>query len=121
MNKSLVEKLSIKPTGPRSEVETRGDLVSGFTTASHQEGFRSVQAKLLDLPKKDAVDFLGSEFPHKSRSWFERNLKYLMSMDFDDFYEMFNHQDPTAKKAIRNLSRRNTTNGASPTRLAFSI
>lgn len=109
------------PTGPRSEDETNGVSLDEFQAACRRENLGSIQASLLNLSKKEAVDLLRSEFPHKSKSWFERNLKYLMAMDKDDFYVLFNHQDPTAKTAIRNLSRQNANHRVSPMRLAFSM
>lgn len=109
------------PTGPRSEVGIANDLITEFRIACQQANIESLQLVLQNLSKKDAIALLRSEFPHKSKSWFERNLRYLMSMGPDDFYILFNHQDPTAVTAIRNLSRQNTTHRVSPMRLAFSI
>lgn len=109
------------PTGLRSGDKTHGVTLDEFQAACRRENLGSIQAALLNLSKKDAVELLRSEFPHKSKSWFERNLKYLMAMDKDDFYVLFNHQDPTAKTAIRNLSRQNANHRVSPTRLAFSM
>ncbi len=109
------------PTGPRSEVQITDEVNDRFQAACRSERVDSLQGILETLSKRDAISLLHGEFPHKSKSWFERNLRYLTSMDSTGLYSLFGHKDPTARSAIRNLSRGQSANKVSPKRLAFSM
>src|SRR5690606_27586369 len=83
-------------TGPRS-----GDA---FAAACARRDFASLQDAIRDLSKRDAVDHLHALFPHRTRSWMERNLPYLMALDPDAFWRL-THPDPTGEDAVRNVMK----------------
>lgn len=64
-----------------------------------------LQEEIKDMSKKDAVDHLHEQFPHKAREWFRRNLGYLMALDPKGLSEVIGYSDPTANKAIRHVMK----------------
>lgn len=60
------------------------------------------------LSRKDAVDALVKRWPHKARSWFNRNLAYLVELDPFQLGEMLGHSDPTAKHALTHATGQGT-------------
>lgn len=69
---------------------------------SGAEKYTLLVRDLASLPKKDAVATLLECFPHKTKSFFERNLTHLMRLDPVSLFSTLTYADPTADKAIRN-------------------
>lgn len=82
-------------TGPRS-----GDA---FDAACRRRDYAALQDAIRDLSKRDAVDHLHRLFPHRSRSWLERNLSYLMGLAPDHFWRLA-YADPTGEAAVRRVA-----------------
>lgn len=64
-----------------------------------------LQESLEGMDKKSAVDHLFHLFPHKSKSYFNRNYVHLVTLDPIGLSRILGHSDPTADKAIRNIER----------------
>ena len=65
-----------------------------------------LQEQLAGMDKKSAVDHLHNLFPHKSKSFFDRNYLHILTLDPLGLSRILGHSDPTADKAIRNLERK---------------
>ena len=65
-----------------------------------------LQEALAGMDKKSAVDHLRNLFPHKSKSFFDRNYLHILTLDPLGLSRILGHSDPTADKAIRNLERK---------------
>lgn len=68
---------------------------------SRAEKYTLLVHDLAALPKKEAVSILLECFPHITKSFFERNLTHLMSLDPVGLYSTLTYADPTADKAAR--------------------
>ena len=64
-----------------------------------------LQEELDGMSKRDAVDHLHSQYPHKAREWFRRNLAYLMALDPLGLSEVLDYGDPTGNAAVRHVMR----------------
>lgn len=64
-----------------------------------------LQEALEGMDKKSAVDHLHSLFPHKSKSYFDRNYLHIVTLDPLGLSRILGHSDPTANEAIRNVER----------------
>ena len=64
-----------------------------------------LQVELAGMDKKSAVEHLHSKYPHKSKSFFDRNYLHILTLDPLGLSRILGHSDPTADKAIRNLER----------------
>lgn len=64
-----------------------------------------LQEALAGMDKKSAVEHLHNLFPHKSKSFFDRNYLHILTLDPLGLSRILGHSDPTADKAIRNLER----------------
>ena len=64
-----------------------------------------LQEALAGLDKKSAVDHLHHLFPHKSKSYFNRNYTHILTLDPLGLSRILGHSDPTADEAIRNIER----------------
>ena len=64
-----------------------------------------LQEALEGMDKKSAVEHLHNLFPHKSKSYFDRNYLHILTLDPLGLSRILGHSDPTADKAIRNLER----------------
>jgi len=65
-----------------------------------------LQESLEGMDKKSAVDHLLHHFPHKSKSFFDRNYMHILTLDPLGLSRILGHSDPTADKAIRNIERK---------------
>lgn len=52
---------------------------------------------------KTARAILRSYFPHKSDSFFKRNLQRILALSPDDLARVIGYPDPTGEKAVRNV------------------
>ena len=64
-----------------------------------------LQEELAGLDKKSAVTYLHDHYPHKSKSFFDRNYLHILTLDPLGLSRILGHSDPTADKAIRNIER----------------
>lgn len=64
-----------------------------------------LQEHLAGMDKKSAVEYLHQTYPHKSKSFFDRNYLHILTLDPLGLSRILGHSDPTADKAIRNLER----------------
>lgn len=76
-----------------------------FEEAVSRRDYAALQESIRHLSKKDALDHLENLFPHKARKWFERNLGFIMALDPEHLGELLDYNDPTPRKAIRNVER----------------
>lgn len=64
-----------------------------------------LQEALEGMDKKSAVEHLHNLFPHKSKSYFNRNYTHILTLDPLGLSRILGHSDPTADTAIRNIER----------------
>ena len=62
-----------------------------------------LQEELDGMSKRDAVDHLHHQYPHKAREWFNRNLAYIMALDPRGLSEVLTYGDPTGNRAVRHV------------------
>ncbi|WP_151723968.1 hypothetical protein [Arthrobacter luteolus] len=62
-----------------------------------------LQEALAGMDKKSAVDHLLNLFPHKSKSYFDRNYQHLLALDPLGLSNILSYSDPTARKAINRV------------------
>lgn len=53
--------------------------------------------------RRDAVAALHERWSHKTKTWFNRNLDWLVEIDPFQLGEIIGHSDPTANEAIRKV------------------
>ena len=74
-----------------------------------QPDFMQLQDELRGFTtRKGAVDFLHTNFPHKSKNWLNRHLPRIYALSPDDFYRVFMHADSTGEHTVNlvNTQRR---------------
>lgn len=64
-----------------------------------------LQAALVGMTTRDAVDHLADLFPHRSRRWFLRNLHVIRTLSADDLTRFLSYADPTGDTATANVMR----------------
>lgn len=67
------------------------------------QDYAYLQEAIAPLSKRDAVEHLHHLFPHRTKTWFNRNLHYIMALDPEQLGELLPHRDPTARDAVRNV------------------
>mgnify|MGYP006932319260 FL=1 len=50
-----------------------------------------------------ASNILAAHFPHKTVTFFKRNLDLVLAISADDFARVIGYPDPTGEKAVRNV------------------
>lgn len=69
------------------------------------ERYELLTADVAGMSKKDAVDTLLEAFPHNTRSFIERNLKYLQQLDPVALKTKLMYSDPTGDAAVREVMK----------------
>ncbi|WP_313278947.1 hypothetical protein [Timonella senegalensis] len=64
-----------------------------------------VQKRCLNLNPKEARAVLVTAFPHKTDSFFKRNLQAILSLSPEAFLRVVGYSDPTAHKAINKVMK----------------
>lgn len=88
----------IAPTIP----STRRATPAGSIT---QDQCAELQARIANLPKRDALPVIQATMPHLSKSWINRNFAYIVELEPDALSVVISYADPTGNAAVRNVMR----------------
>ena len=58
--------------------------------------------------RKGAVEFLHTNFPHKSKNWLDRHLPRIYDLSPDQFYRVFMHADSTGEHTVNLINSQRT-------------
>ncbi|MDO5533202.1 MAG: hypothetical protein Q4F65_00935 [Propionibacteriaceae bacterium] len=79
-----------------------------FLAACERRDYALLQAALLGMTTREAVDHLACLFPHRTRRWFLRHLHTIRTMTADDFARFLDYADPTGETATARVLQERT-------------